>query len=445
MNIHLPEEVKFIIKTLDDNAFKGYIVGGCVRDSILKRKIEDWDIATNAVPQNLINIFKDFKIIKKGIKHGTISVIVGNKPFEITTFRVDGTYSDNRRPDNIKYVKFLEEDLSRRDFTINSMAYNEEAGLIDIFGGRNDLNNHLIKCVGDADLRFKEDALRMLRAIRFSARLGFDIDKATEKAIFKNSYLLKNISKERIQEEFNKIILAEYAVGVRMLISCRLMDYIIPEFVDCINFSVNQKYQAYDLSEHILKTVEYAESNLSLKLAMLLHDTGKPHSKSTTDKGEELFIGHEELSSKMAEKILQRLKYDKRTIFKVRELILYHGAEIPETRKSIREWLNKLGEKGFKDLLKVKNYDIRGYDIRYYNSNHGKLENINKLLEYVLNSKDCYKKEDLAVSGTDLINIGYSEGKEIGTIIDELLQVVIEEPGFNTKEKLMNYLISKNK
>lgn len=442
MNIHIPEEVRYLLKVLDDNGFNGFIVGGCVRDFLLNVKVEDWDITTNALPENIISIFKGNRIITTGLKHGTITVVVNKKHFEITTFRVDGEYSDNRRPDTVKYVNNLKDDLSRRDFTINAMAYNEKSGLIDIFHGEQDLNNHIIRCVGDADSRFREDALRMLRAVRFSAKLGFDIHMLTQNAICKNASLIKNISKERIREELNKILLSDYPDRIYLLISNRLMSYIIPEFLRCIGLPQRQHCNNNDVGEHIIKTVGYAERKLIFKLTMLLHDIGKPYCEHIYSDSVDSYPGHEVISSQIAGEVLNRLKYDKKTIEKVKKLIFYHETEIDTTPKTIREWLSKLGEEDLRDLLIIKKYDLMGQGFKCYDEKYNKLERSQKILEGIVDSGECFSREGLEINGEDLISLGYKEGQDIGKIIDRLLKMVIEDPSINTKEKLLSILIS---
>ncbi|MFY9422912.1 MAG: HD domain-containing protein [Bacilli bacterium] len=438
MNINMPKTCEMIIDNLISNGHEAYIVGGCVRDSILGRTPNDWDICTSAKPDTVKTIFEKFNIIETGLKHGTVTLVDDDKDmYEITTYRVDGKYSDNRRPDNIKFTDDLIEDLSRRDFTINAIAYNQYEGLIDPFGGINDINNKMIKCVGIPDERFKEDALRMFRAIRFKAQLNFKLDSSVWMAIHANHDLVKNISVERISWEINKILLSN-PLEIYSLNHHKLLKYTIPELDECFWTNQDNPYHCYSVGKHLVHSVKAVENKLYLKLTMLLHDIGKPQCKTIDEQGIGHFYGHAVISSKMAVDILRRMKYDSCTIMKVKVLILYHDAEIQDTKKSIKKWLNKIGEDMFRDLLKVREADIKAQSPNYYQERHDKLERVKVLLDEVIKDKECFSRKDLAINGFDLIKLGITEGKDIGKILDILVNHVIENPNSNNKKELIS-------
>jgi tRNA nucleotidyltransferase (CCA-adding enzyme) len=445
MEIKLPFWIDYILNILISHEYEGYVVGGCVRDSLLNKTPKDYDITTNATPEQVKYVFKNrMNIIDTGIKHGTITLMADYAmdesniySAEVTTFRIDGKYSDNRRPDSVSFTSSLKEDLARRDFTINSLAYNYKEGLIDLFDGQKDLENKLIKCVGNPDDRFNEDALRMLRCIRFSAQLGFKIDYNTLKAIISNASKIQNVSVERISMELNKILWSNYPKHIKILWVSGLLKYIIPELDECFSVEQNSSYHIYTVGYHIVESLENIEPNLVLRLTMLLHDIGKKDCKTTDENGVDHFYGHGEISSKLAVEILGRLRYDNLTIMRVRDLVLYHDAEIHDNRKSVRRWLNKVGEETFRELLKVREADIKAQNLILYQDRHDKIERIKTILEDVLSAEECFSKKDLAINGTDLINMGYPEGKQIGEIINKLVDVVIDSPELNTKEQLI--------
>lgn len=392
-NINIPKKVESIIECLEVNGYEAYIVGGCVRDSLLGKTPNDWDITTNATPNEIINIFE--KTIPTGIKHGTVTVLVDNIPFEVTTYRIDGEYSDGRHPDSVKFTESINEDLSRRDFTINAMAYNPKKGIVDIFDGCKDLNKKLIRCVGNPSSRFEEDALRMLRAIRFSAQLNFTIEEATINSIKEKSTLIKEVSIERIQSEINKIILFDSS-KLYLLKKVGLLEYIIPEMFD-------------DLSEILIFT-NNIESNLHLKLTMLFRNMSLD---STHD-------------------VLRRLRYDNKTINRVLMLSKYRDYNIEPDKISIKRILNKLGDLTlFEDLIKIKMANLSNENPETLN-----LLNIQKRANIIINQKECFLIKDLALNGKDLISIGVTRGREIGETLDKLLEIVIEKPELNNKDEL---------
>ncbi|EHJ00068.1 Polynucleotide adenylyltransferase region [Clostridium sp. DL-VIII] len=433
VKIKLPQDVEFITSRLIDNGYEAYAVGGCVRDSILSKKPKDWDITTKAKPDDVIRLFD--RVVLTGLKHGTVTIILNNENYEVTTYRNDGEYEDNRHPKQVKFVSSLKEDLARRDFTINAMAYNEINGLIDYFGGIQDLNDKIIKTVGDPKQRFGEDALRMLRAIRFSAELNFRIDSAIITAIKELKDNIKYISKERIREEFNKILIND-SRKIEILKECELLDYIIPGINRTYDFDQNNPYHVYDLYTHTLLSLEAIDSVLHLKLTMLLHDFGKLFTKTTDKNGISHYYSHGKESVIAAKNILKDLKYDNDTINLVLTLIQYHDC-ILESKASIKRMLNKIGEDLFRDLIKVKRADILSQNPLYIKEGLLNLIKVEEKLDLIIKQRECFNLKDLKINGKDLIYLGFNKGKEIGEILKYLLDLVIENPNLNDEEKLI--------
>lgn len=433
IEIELNKDVNFILNTLKENGYEAYIVGGCVRDSILNKEPKDWDITTKAKPEDVIKLFD--KVVLTGIKHGTVTVIVGKEAYEVTTYRTDGEYEDNRHPKEVQFVSSLKEDLARRDFTINAMAYNEYEGLVDYFGGIQDLNNKIIKTVGEPKRRFNEDALRMLRAIRFSAQLNFKIEEDTLCTIKDLKNNIQNISKERIREEFNKILLNNPR-KIEILKECGILEYIIPNISKTYNFKQNNHYNIHDLYNHMLIATEFIEPILYLRLTMILHDLGKIKTKITEESGVLQFYAHAKESRKMAEDILKNLKYDNYTINKVLTLIEYHDYQL-NSKLSIKRILNKIGEELLKDLIKVQRADILSQNPVYAKERLLNLTTAESNLDEIIIENECFNLKDLKINGEDLIKIGFNKGKEIGDTLKYLLEVVIENPKLNEREELI--------
>lgn len=431
--IDMPENVKYIIDTLTNNGYEAYAVGGCVRDSILNRKPKDWDITSQAKPEEVINLFD--KVILTGVKHGTVTVMVNKEGYEVTTYRTDGEYEDNRHPKEVKFVSSLKEDLARRDFTINAMAYNEKDGLIDYFHGIRDLNNKIIDTVGNPKERFNEDALRMLRAIRFSAQLNFKINDHVLIAINELKNNLRNISKERIREEFNKILINN-SKCIELLKKTELLEYIIPNIKNVYNFDQNNPYHTHDLYMHILLATEIIEPIIHLKLTMLLHDLGKVETKTTDEKGVSHYYAHANESRKIAEKILTYLKYDNVTINKVLTLIQYHDCTL-KSKLSIKRMLNKIGEEFLRDLIKVQKADVLAQNPIYSKERIYNLDEAEKILDLIISENECYTIKDLKINGGDLILLGFNKGKEIGETLKDLLNIVMDNPTLNEKDELI--------
>ena len=435
--INIPADANELIHTLQNNGYSAYIVGGCVRDSILGRTPHDWDICTSATLSEMLKIFKDRKIIETGLQHGTVTVVVNGEPYEITTYRIDGIYSDNRRPDTVTFTDKLVEDLRRRDFTINAMAYNDEEGLIDPFNGMQGIEYKKIDCVGSAKDRFEEDALRILRAIRFAAQLEFTIMPGTEWEIHQQYKNLENISIERINSEFCKIASSD-DFCVELLLYKDVFSLFIPELKDMFDFPQNNPWHIWDVFGHTIHAVEYCDSNdLTVRLAVFFHDFGKPHSYQDGEDGIRHFKGYGRVSADITDSIMKRLRFDNETRNNVVELVYYHDATFEVSKKHVKRWLNKIGEKQFRRLLQVKKADNKAQNLELSSDRIKELSEIENLIDEVLQEEECFSLKDLAVNGKDLMSIGYKTGKELGNTLNRLLQLVIDGDCPNEKEKLL--------
>lgn len=438
MKIELPRKVVLIIKNLQRHGYDAYAVGGCVRDSILNRKPEDWDITTSAKPEQVKRIFR--RTVDTGIEHGTVTVLIGKDGFEVTTYRVDGLYEDGRHPKEVTFTSRLEEDLKRRDFTINAMAYNDDERLVDAFGGMRDLNYHLIRCVGDPKERFSEDALRILRAVRFSAQLAFPIEPETAEAIKSLAPNLEKISAERIQAELVKLLVSDHPERIQDACELGITKVVLPEWDDMVGVKQNTPHHKYDVAAHTVHALQNVKNDKVLRLTMLFHDMGKPVMKTTDENGRDHFKGHAIASEQIAKTVMKRLKFDNDTIRKVTKLVAYHDYRMEPTGANVRCAMHEIGVELFPYYLAVRLADTKAqssYERR------GKLENIIQIRELyrnALRNKECVTLKDLAVTGTDLINLGIAPGKELGTLLNELLDMVIEDPAWNQKGKLCDYV-----
>lgn len=439
LKINIPKDANHIIHTLQNNGHSAYVVGGCVRDSILGRNPHDWDICTSATPDEILSIFKDNKIVETGLKHGTVTIIINGEPYEVTTYRIDGKYSDNRRPDTVTYTDNLVEDLKRRDFTINAMAYNDDEGLIDPFNGIEDIENKIIRCVGSAEDRFEEDALRILRAIRFASQLDFDVHSNTAIAIEKLAKdKLNNVSIERINSEFCKIVESK-SFYKQIILYKDIIELFIPEFYELFGFNQKNPYHDYDVYGHTVHAIRHCESDdLIVRLAVFFHDFGKPRSCQECENGTRHFYGHGKVSAELTDIIMKRLKFDNETKNKVTELVLYHDATLDKSKKHIKRWLNKIGAEQFKRLLDVRKADIRGQKIVCDESRIEEVNEIETSMLEVLQEKECFSLKSLAVNGKDLMDIGFKPGKVLGEALNSLLQLVINEECLNDKETLLD-------
>lgn len=439
--ISMPKGAADIIAKLKHDGYDAYIVGGCVRDSLLHREPKDWDICTSATPPQVLGCFNDRRVIETGLQHGTVTVVMEDGQYEVTTFRVDGDYSDGRHPDTVQFVADVCEDLARRDFTMNAMAYNDDVGLVDPFNGYKDLTDWTITCVGNADNRFKEDALRIMRAIRFASVYGFRISEETNQAILRNVELLNLISAERINAELCKLLQGRRVLRV-------LLDYpevittIIPELAPCVGFDQNNRYHQYTIYDHIAHAVgNYVGHDIVVKVALLLHDIGKP-AKYTEDERGGHFHGHGVVSRDLAETVLTRLRFDTKTKNQVLELVLDHDTVIEPTMKTVKRWLTKLGEEQFSRLLDVRMADILAHAEGTYKSRVERCNALRVIMQAIIASQQCFTLKDLAINGHDVLQLGIPEGHQVGEMLQKALDAVIDGTVDNNKEVLIGYLTS---
>lgn len=436
IKIDIPAPAAEILDKLHDAGYEAYVVGGCVRDSILGREPGDWDITTSARPEQVKEIFG--RTIDTGIQHGTVTVMMGKEGFEVTTYRIDGEYEDGRHPKDVTFTASLVEDLKRRDFTINAMAYSYEDGLIDEFDGLADIDKKIIRCVGEPRERFTEDALRMMRAVRFAAQLGYSIEEDTRKAITELAPTLDRISAERVQVELVKLITSDNPGKVKELYETGLSAVFMPEFDRCFGTPQNNPHHAYDVGDHIVKAVESIEGDKVLRLTMLLHDIEKPSCRTTDEKGIDHFYHHAEKGAKTAAAILRRLKFDRDTMDKVEKLIWCHDWRFPAEKKNVRRAMNKIGDELFPCFIKVKMADTAAKSSYHQDEKYEWIGKLNDLYEEVKRDGECFSLKDLAVNGKDLIGKGITPGKELGDILAAMLSDVIDDPSHNTKEYLLD-------
>lgn len=438
MTIKLPSEVKLILNHFKESGYEAFCVGGAVRDSLMGNEPGDWDITTNATPDETAKIFKNYKIIETGIKHGTVTVIIDKKPYEITTYRIDGEYEDNRHPGNVIFTRNLKDDLARRDFTVNAIAYNPDAGIVDFYDGQGHIYNSIIKTVGDPDKRFNEDGLRIMRALRFAATLGFEIDCETASAIHRNKDLLKNISAERINIELTKLVCGKNAFNILMEYP-DVLSVVIPEIAPAVNFKQYGKKHAYDVWEHICHTVDTIPSDRILRLTMLLHDLGKVPTHALNDKGDSTFKKHAPIGGEMAREILTRLKFDKKTINRVSFLVSYHDFEPTESKIELKHHLKTKTPDDIRTLLVIKKSDRGALSESYRDISEGTAQTL-RWLDEIERNNECCTINQLAVNGNDLIAQGIT-GEKVGETLNHLLDSVIEEKVTNDKSALLTYLL----
>jgi tRNA nucleotidyltransferase (CCA-adding enzyme) len=446
MDFHIPEKVNIIIEELNRQGFEAYAVGGCVRDMVLGREPEDWDITTSAKPLEVKKLFR--RTVDTGIQHGTVTVLLDKEHFEVTTYRLDGIYEDNRHPKEVSFTSSLTEDLKRRDFTINAMAYNEREGFVDLFGGLADIEKGIIRCVGSATERFDEDALRILRAIRFSAQLGFAIEEETLKAIRDKAAHLSHISAERIRAELTKLLLSEHPDRLRTLYETGITAVILPEFDRMMVTPQKNIHHIYNVGEHTIRAVEevaegpgrdhftIAERSV-LRWTMLLHDIEKPSTISLGKDGQNHFYGHQEKGAITAKNILKRLKFDNDTLDSVTHLIRWHDYRFVLTPAGMRKAAAKIGRDYMELLFEVNRADTSAKNPEHTQEKFEKLKEARKLYAQILDKQECVSLKELAVNGRDLIEEGFQPGKELGDFLNRLLEAVIEHPELNQKETLL--------
>ena len=436
MKISLPKDVEYIINTLQRAGYEAYAVGGCVRDTILNREPDDWDITTSAKPMEIKKLFP--VTIDTGIQHGTVTVLRNHVGYEVTTYRIDGEYADNRHPKEVIFTASLKEDLLRRDFTINAMAYNHEDGIIDEYGGLNDISDGIIRCVGNPYDRFSEDALRIMRAVRFSAQLGYRIEEETSKAIVKLAPNLSTISAERINTELTKLLLSPNPDYLRDACRLGITRVVLPEFDKCMECEQVNPHHCYSVGEHTLHSLRFVPNDRVLRYTMLFHDFGKPDTRSVGEDGRMHFYGHPLVSERMASDIMHRLKFDNDTLHAVKLLCRNHDLEIIEDKKHVRRAMNKLGSDNFSKLLMVKRADCMAQSDYKREEKLASLDKLESIYNEIVSAKECVCMKDLAVSGRDLIDLGVKPGPAMGAILGKLLSMVIDEPSLNDREVLLD-------
>lgn len=436
MTIFVPADVQKIIDRLEAHGHSAYIVGGCVRDAIMGRTPHDYDICTSALPDEVLAIFSDRKVIETGLKHGTVTVQGDEDYYEVTTYRVDGEYTDGRHPDEVRFVDDVVEDLSRRDFTINAMAYNARTGLMDPFHGYDDIQNGLIRCVGNPINRFNEDALRIMRAVRFAATCGFTIHHDTHDAMLSLCHLLVHVSEERKTSEFCKMLVR---ADVDLLMTYRdVFATFIPELQATFDFAQNNPHHIYDVYTHIAHSVAKAPNDVHIRLALMFHDIAKPNTYVEDDAGVGHFYGHASEGAEMSKEIMKRMRMDNDTIAIVSELIASHDMATSTSLKTIRRMISKLGEDQTRRLIAVMRADKLAQS-----ENADTLKNLEVLdimesnIDVVKANDECFTLKSLAINGHDLIGLGIKDGKLIGRILNHLLDIVLSEPEKNVKDILI--------
>ena len=431
----MPKNVDIAINLLQSAGFEAYAVGGCVRDSLLGKTPNDWDITTSAKPEDMKSVFADFHCIDTGIKHGTVTVVIDGEPLEITTFRLDGEYEDNRHPKSVTFTSNLGADLGRRDFTVNAMAYSKMTGTVDLFGGQNDLKNKIIRCVGDPDRRFNEDALRILRALRFASALDFEIEEKTAQSLLKNRALLGNISEERIAKELLKLVCGKGAKRILTDFAPVLFE-ILPEIQPMYKNSHDNPHHCYDIYEHTLIAVESIDPEPTLRFAMLLHDCGKPAVKKFDENGVAHFYGHQRISAEISAQILARLKVSNKFRDEILFLVSNHDRwELYENTEKMPRYLSKFGLDGVMNLLKVMRADVLAQSPEY----RYRLDQIADAEETAKNlaaQKPCLSLSELQINGRTLMDIGIPQGRKLGAVLAQLLDEVIDGVTKNTQEAL---------
>ncbi len=433
---------KTAVEMLKNSGFEAFLIGGSVRDALMNLPIGDIDITTSATPSEVEEVFKGFRVIETGIKHGTVTVIIDNEPLEITTYRSESAYSDNRHPDSVAFSKSLKDDVIRRDFTMNGIAFDFQKGFCDLVGGIDDIKNKTIRSIGDAETRFREDALRILRALRFASVLDFTIEENTALAIHKCKDLLKNISAERIRDEFSKLLCGKNAYSV-------LNDYadvisvFIPETEKCVGFEQINRHHIYDVYTHSLKALEQSKDDLHIRLALFFHDIGKPYVAHFDEKGEQHYYSHPKKSAEITEEALTRLRFDNDTKNKVVALVKMHDSpimldkeDIP-SKKRLKRILSQMGVDLTYDLIEIKRCDNSAQNPKYYRGD-GFYKSVYAMLDEILDSHECFSVKDLKINGNDLISLGF-KGKDIGKALEKCLDGVISEKVENNFDDLIKY------
>lgn len=437
MEILVPEKVQYILNQINQAGFEAYVVGGCVRDSLLGRIPNDWDITTSAHPEQVKAIFP--KTVDTGLQHGTVTVLHQHEGFEVTTYRIDGEYEDGRHPKSVSFTACLGEDLKRRDFTINAMAYHPKEGLIDLFHGREDMEKGIVRCVGDAGERFTEDALRILRAIRFAAQLNFQIEGQTRQAIVRLADNLQHVSKERIQVELVKLLTSEHPEAIRVGWELGVTRVFLPEFDRMMAQKQHCRYHYTNVGEHTIAVLRQVPPEKCMRLAALLHDVGKPDTYTIDEQGWGHFYGHAEAGERRAREILRRLKFDNHTVDTVCKLVYYHDWLFQVNETAVRHLINKIGIELFPNLLVLMRADVMGKREEMQADVLIQLEQAEQIYQHIVEQNQCINLKSLAVKGSDLIEMGMKPGKQIGVMLQTMLDYVIENPEENKKEILLEH------
>ena len=439
MKFEIPSGAEHILQTLADAGYETYLVGGCVRDLLRGVEPHDWDVCTSARPEETERCFGGQRIIETGLKHGTVTVLEDGEPYEITTYRTEGPYSDSRRPDYVEFVSSLESDLARRDFTMNAIALGLDGGLRDPFGGGDDIRARLIRCVGEPVQRFQEDGLRVMRALRFGAVFGYEIEEQTAQAIHENRHMLEHVAAERINVELCKLLVGSKAGEILRQYPDVLCEF-WPELGPLVTLEQNNPWHCWGGWEHTIHTVEAAPPDLVLRLTMLLHDIGKPACKSTDENGIDHFYGHPAISVKLADQMLRELKFDNKTRERVVTLVEHHDVQIPNRDRSIRKWLGRLGPETFFHLLEVKRADGMGQAYELVKDRLAELEKMKTKAEEIVAQGQCFSLKDLAVNGRDVIAAGIAPGPEVGQVLNGLLERVVSGETSNEQSALLKLL-----
>ena len=439
MKFEIPDGARHILQTLNSAGREAYLVGGCVRDLLRGVEPHDWDICTSALPEETEQCFADRRVIETGLKHGTVTVLEEGEPYEITTYRTEGPYSDSRRPDFVRFVPNLEEDLARRDFTMNAISMDLQGNLRDPYGGADDIKSRLIRCVGEPDQRFQEDGLRVMRALRFAAVFGYEIEEQTAQAVHENRTMLDWVAAERINAELCKLLVGQNAGDVLRQypdVLCQFWSQLGP----LVTLEQHNPWHCWGGWEHTIHALEAVPTDVTLRLAMLLHDIGKPACKSTDEQGVDHFYGHPAVSAQLADQMLQALKFDNKTRERVVLLVARHDAQLPPRSQVIRRWLNRLGPETFFQLLEVKRADNMGQAPEKVQDRLGELDVIRAKAEQILAEQQCLTLKDLAVDGRDVIAAGIEPGPEIGRILEGLLGRILDGEIQNDRSILLEMI-----
>lgn len=438
MKIKIPTNIMSALELLSSHGFEAYVVGGCVRDAFLSKIANDWDITTSATPEEMKKVFADYRVIETGIKHGTLSVLINDEIIEITTMRVDGDYTDNRHPDSVEFTGDIHKDLSRRDFTVNAMAYNPATGLIDPFDGRGDIERKIIRCVGDPDRRFNEDALRIMRALRFACTLDFDIAPETAQSIIKNKVLLSNVAKERIRVELLKLLCGARVKDILLRFAPVFFE-IIPELEDMYNFPQNTPFHIYDVWEHTVVSVANVPADPILRMTMLLHDLGKPSMHTIDENGQSHFKMHQSVSAEISRDILKNLRFSKLEQEEIYNLVLCHDLRLLGDLKQTVDLCVEYSPEFLLRLMPVFRADALAQSPEYQHETLAQIAATEKIINKLLADNVCLSLADLKINGNDLNALGI-KGKSIGDTLAFILKKVAHGEINNDRDEILTYI-----